>query len=204
MANDNAAELGSPRRRGRRRGKSDATETIRAAAIALFAEFGYEATSIRAIAARAGVDPALVHHYFGAKKQLHATVLQLSDTERLSDHLIAQVVGGEVEALVRDVLSAWDDPATRPMMLARLRSAVGAGAASGDYLGALIRPHAIPGPVPETSEVVRQQVGTVTALLVGMVIARYVLKIDPLASAAAEDAVSTWAPMLRALLEIPG
>jgi AcrR family transcriptional regulator len=144
------------------------------------------------------VDPALVHHYFGAKKQLHATVLGLPAGEQLSDHLLGRVVADDMELLILDVLAAWDDPATRPTMLARLRSAAGAGATPGDYLAALFRPDGNQEQIPVPPEVIHEQVGAVAAALVGMVIARYVLMIDPLASAAADDVVALWAPTLRA------
>ncbi len=195
---------GPRRSRGRRGGDSNAASAIHAAAVSLFAEIGYEATSIRAIAARANVDPALVHHYFGTKKQLHATVLGSAATDEFSDHLLARVVAGEVEPLVRDVLSAWDDTATRPTMLARLRSALDPGPAPGDYLAALFRANGDRKRGPQQSEVGHQLVGAVAAALIGMVIARYLLRIDPLASASAEEAVSMWAPTIRAIVVTSG
>ena len=57
-------------RTGRRPGNQDTREAIIAAAREAFAEKGYDRASIRAIATGAGVDPALVHHYFGTKDQL--------------------------------------------------------------------------------------------------------------------------------------
>ena len=65
------------RRTGRRPGNPDTREAILTAAREAFAERGYDAASIRAIATRAGVDPALVHHYFGAKEQLFLAAMRI-------------------------------------------------------------------------------------------------------------------------------
>ena len=64
-------------RTGRRPGGKDSRGAILKAAQRLFAERGYDATSVRAVAARARVDPALVLHFFGSKAELFAGSLQL-------------------------------------------------------------------------------------------------------------------------------
>ena len=65
------------RRSGRRPGDSGTREAIRAAAVRLFAEQGYDRTSMRAVAAAAAVDPKLVAHYFGSKQQLFVSVVEI-------------------------------------------------------------------------------------------------------------------------------
>ena len=69
----------SPGRAGRRRraGDSGTSEAILEAARAQFAEHGYRGATIRAIAATAGVDPALVHHFYGTKEALFAAAMRL-------------------------------------------------------------------------------------------------------------------------------
>ena len=67
------------RRTGRRPGNPDTREAILAAAREAFAERGFDGASIRAIATAAGVDPALVHHYFGTKEQLFLAAMQVAD-----------------------------------------------------------------------------------------------------------------------------
>src|SRR3982751_1808342 len=64
-------------RTGRRPGNQDTREAILASARQAFAERGFDGASIRHIATGAGVDPALVHHYFGAKDQLFLAALQV-------------------------------------------------------------------------------------------------------------------------------
>src|SRR5215468_3211323 len=68
----------SPRpRTGRRAGNGDSRGDILRSAKRLFAQRGYDATSVRAVAAKAKVDPALVLHFFGSKAELFAASLEL-------------------------------------------------------------------------------------------------------------------------------
>src|SRR5262249_43550482 len=100
-------------------------EAILAAAREVFAERGYDRASIRAIATSAGVDPALVHHYFGTKDELFlATVQAPMDPSAI---IIKALEGGPdelPERLLRAFLSVWDNPVTGTAVLAVVRSAV--------------------------------------------------------------------------------
>ncbi|KRE58602.1 TetR family transcriptional regulator [Phycicoccus sp. Soil748] len=111
--------------RGRRPGGVDTRAAILTAARADFAEQGYDATSVRGIARRAEVDPALVHHYFGGKAKLFAAVLDIPADPAV---LIGAIVHGPRErvgeALVRTFLSVWDSEEDRQRFQALLRSAV--------------------------------------------------------------------------------
>src|SRR3954468_8530488 len=77
---------GRKRRTGRRPGPPETREQIARSARALFAELGYERATFRAIAAAAGVDPALVVHFYGSKDELFRQVMQLPDA--FSDALV--------------------------------------------------------------------------------------------------------------------
>lgn len=126
-------------RPGRPRGESGARDAILAAARALFAESGYERASIRAIARRAGVDPALVHHYFGTKDELLGAAVRLPVDPtpifaRAFEH--PEAVG---ESLIRSILSLWDTPDVRDRMLALLRAAVTHPGAAGILRNVLTR-----------------------------------------------------------------
>ncbi|WP_369028896.1 helix-turn-helix domain-containing protein, partial [Nocardia farcinica] len=82
------------------------------AARARFADAGFGKTSIRAIAADAGVDPALVHHYFGTKQQLFAKVVEMPvDPEITLRTVDAAPLNQLGETIVRAVVSVWDSPA---------------------------------------------------------------------------------------------
>ena len=110
-------------RTGRRPGNQDTREAILAAAREAFAERGFDRTSIRAIATSAGVDPALVHHYFGTKDELFLATVQAPMDPAV---LLPRVLDGDVkelpERLLRTFLSVWDHPVTGPAALALVRS----------------------------------------------------------------------------------
>ncbi|HEY7717565.1 MAG TPA: TetR family transcriptional regulator [Pedococcus sp.] len=111
--------------RGRRPGGEDTRGAIVEAARAEFAEQGYEATSLRGIARRASVDPALVHHYFEGKPGLFAEVMSLPvDPTALVDRILAAPRDQVGEALVRAFLTIWDSPEGRPRFQALMRSAL--------------------------------------------------------------------------------
>src|SRR5258708_3617220 len=112
-------------RTGRRPGNQDTREAILAAAREAFAERGYDRASIRAIATSAGVDPALVHHYFGTKDELFlATVNAPLNPAALLPQVIAGGIDEVPERLLGTFLSVWDHPVTGPAALALVRSAL--------------------------------------------------------------------------------
>lgn len=112
------------RPRGRRPGGEDTRTTILDAARAEFAEQGYDATSLRGIARRACVDPALVHHYFDGKPALFAEVMDLPvDPSVLIDRVLAGPRERVGAALVETFLDVWDSPAGRQRFQAVVRSA---------------------------------------------------------------------------------
>src|SRR3989442_254727 len=112
-------------RTGRRPGNQDTREAILAAAREVFAERGFDGASIRAIATSAGVDPALVHHYFGTKDELFlATVEAPLDPAKLITPILDGDPAELPERLLRVFLSVWDNPVTGTAALAIVRSAV--------------------------------------------------------------------------------
>src|SRR2546423_15098014 len=104
------AEAGQ--RRGRPAGSPPNREGILAAARELVGEGGYDNATIRGIAARAGVDPALVHHYYGSKADLFAAALRLPATPR---EVLDDVLAGDPdtlgERLLRRFLDIWSTEA---------------------------------------------------------------------------------------------
>jgi AcrR family transcriptional regulator len=175
---------------------------VLAAAHTAFAERGYDGATIRGIAGAAGVDPALVHHYFGTKDKLFlAAVHAPVDPGELLPHALE---GGREELganLLRTFLTVWDGPA-RPAALALVRSAVG-----NEWTAKLLREFLV-------SQVLRRVLGTldlpaeereargalVASQLVGVVMARYVLRLEPLASASHDSLVASLAPTLQRYL----
>jgi AcrR family transcriptional regulator len=186
--------------RGRRRGSPDTRAAILEAARTLFAERGFAGTSVRAIAAAAGVDPALVHHYFGSKDDLFIAALQIPvDPRALLAGVAAEGADGAGERLLRTFLSVWDDPELRLPLLGLARSVV-------DTSGSrLLRDGFLPVvllPVGTALGIDRPDVRMplVASQIIGLVLLRYVMAVEPLASMDVEDVVAIYAPTIQRYL----
>ena len=185
---------------GRPSDGGDRRAVILARAREEFADKGYAAASVRGIARSAEVDPALVHHYFGTKEQVFVAAMELPFTPA---ELVPQILEGPREQLgerlVRTFLGVWSQPDFRAPMLGMLRSAMTGeqGAAMmREFVGSTLlgRIAAALGPV----DPLRVQVAA--AQMVGVVMLRHVIGIEPLASAAEEDVVALVAPTLQRYL----
>ena len=188
-------------RTGRRPGEPATRERIAEAARHLFAERGFDRTSVRAVAAEAGVDPALVHHYFGTKQRLFLEAVDFPiDAVSSLETLSAGDVDDAGARLVRFALRLWDDPAVLPRLLGVLRSAV-TDPDAARMLGTLFTRQ---GPVQlvwalgaDRPDLRAQLVGT---QLVGLAVARHVLRVEPLASADHETIVAAVGPTMQRYL----
>lgn len=190
-------------RTGRRPGTGGTREKILGAARSHFATAGFEAATVRAIAADARVDPALVLHYFGSKHDLfRASVDFPVDPAAFIPRLLEPGVGGLGERLVRFFLETWDSPAGRPL-LALIRSAV-----ATDDAAALLREFVsreVLGRIARALEVdePRLRASLAASTLIGLAMLRYVVRLEPLASARAED-IATWlGPTIQRYLSEP-
>jgi AcrR family transcriptional regulator len=192
-------------RTGRRPGNQDTREAILASAREAFAERGFDGASIRMIASAAGVDPALVHHYFGTKDQLFLDAMRAPiDPTTLLPDVLAGDVDGVGERLVRTLLSVWDSPAGGAV-IALFRSAVG-----NELIARMMREFV-------TRRILRRiakeldldpaeapvRVNLVASQIAGIVMVRYILKVEPLASAPAETVVSLVGPTVQRYLTQP-
>jgi AcrR family transcriptional regulator len=188
------------RRRGRPRGASagDTRARILAAATAEFAAHGYEATSMRAIARRAEVDPALVHHYFDGKQALVAEVVEVP---LRPDELVREALEAPVDELgarlVRAVLAAWDSEKVRPAAAAALRSAIGQGPVARmlrEFLRREIMLR-IASALDDDDAELRAELAA--SQLVGVIMVRYVLEFEPVASVGVEELVRRVGPAVQ-------
>lgn len=188
-------------RTGRRPGKPDTREAILAAARDAFAEWGYDKTSIRGIATTAGVDPALVHHYFGNKDQLFQAAIQspVDLGELISEVLADRDVAGLGERMVRTFLRVWDSPAGKPAA-AMVRTMIGQDWTSRllrEFLiSQALRRMAAAGLVTEPE----RRFSLVASQMLGLAMARYLLKIEPLASAHPDWVVAMVGPTVQRYL----
>ena len=190
-------------RTGRRPGAGGTGEKILAAARAHFATVGYEAGTVRGIAADAAVDPALVFHYFGSKEGVFRAAVDFPvDPADFIPRLLAPGLDGLGERLVRFFLETWDSPAGRPL-LALIRSVV-----ASEDAAALLREFVtreVLGRLARALEVDQPQLRATLAAstLIGMAMLRYVVKLEPLASASPEVVAGWLGPAVQRYLTDP-
>ena len=189
------------RRRGRPRGVSDSRARIIASAVDDFGEKGYDGATVRSIAARAGVDSALVHHYFGTKADLFAEAVGIPLRPDIDVPAILTGPRDEVgERLIRYVLEAFEQPEVRRRGVMLLRTAIGsrlttpllAGFLSRELLSRISRSLGVDDADLRASLVASQ--------IAGMLIARYVLKLPALAAAPVDDLVARVGPTVQRYL----
>jgi AcrR family transcriptional regulator len=189
------------RRPGRPAGNSDTRDRILASARELFARNGIGNTSIRAVAAAAGVDSALVHHYFGTKEKLFAAAVRIPIDPMAVLGPLREVPVEELGYKIPStLLSLWDSEIGAAFM-ATLRSILAGSEANlfrsfiqdvvAVEVGARVDD-------PPGSGLIR--VEFVASQLVGVVIARYILELEPFASLPAEQIARTVAPNLQRYL----
>lgn len=183
-------ESKAPKRRGRPRGGSDSRERILAAAVDEFGERGYEGATIRSIAARAGVDSALVHHYFGTKADLFADAVGVPMRPDVDIPGILRGPREDVgERLVRYVLESFERPEVRRRGVMLIRTAIGSKLTTPMLTGFLSRE--LIGRIARSLEVDDGELraGLVASQISGMLIARYVIKLPALTTASVDDLV---------------
>ncbi|MCQ4204835.1 TetR family transcriptional regulator [Streptomyces sp. NPDC058783] len=198
---------GSARRRGRppRTESGDTRDRILVTAREEFSERGYEKTSVRGIAKAAGVDPALVHHYFGTKEQVFAAAIEVAFAPAMDapEAIADGPLDGVGERLTRFIFGVWENPATRTPLLAILRSAVNNEAAAAVFrrliAAQLLRRVAAQLNSPDAE----LRVELAAAQLIGCAMLRYVIKVEPLASADPEQLVARLAPVVQGHLTGP-
>lgn len=188
------------RSRGRRRAGADTRAALLAAAREAFAERGYDGATVRMIAERAGVDPAMVNHWFGGKEALFTATLEIPlDPAVVLPELLAGDPEHLGERLVGRFLAIWD--ATGGVPLASLiRSVASHEAAAGmlrEFVSRVILVRVtsvLSGDRPEL------RAALVGSQLIGLGMARYVVKLEPLASADHETVIAAVAPTVQRYL----
>ena len=181
---------GGPRSAGTRR-------AILEAARSAFAAHGYDQTTIRSVAATAGVDPSMVMRYFGSKAGLFTAA---STTHLQPPDLSAFPAGQRGEALVRHIVERWDDAASRDELMLLMRTAVTSDAVA-EQLQTVLRQMII-GPVAALgASDADERGGFIATQLLGLALCRYILRQEPLASLPVARVVATVAPSVQRYLD---
>ena len=191
------------RRRGRPAGNSDTRPVILDAARTCFAERGYDRATIRDIAAAAGVDPALLHHHFGTKHDLFLAAMRLPVDPT---DIVRGILAGDPDQLgarvVGTFLTVWDSPAGG-VLAGMVRSAV-SHEPSSRMLSEFMASSVLAPVVKELGvDDAKLRVTYVASQLFGLALARYVLRLEPLASAKRDRVVSDIAPTIQRYLTEP-
>lgn len=188
-------------RTGRRSGASGTREAILHAARQRFAAHGYDGATIRAIAADAGVDPALVLHFYGAKEKLFAAALDLPvDPAAIAAVLVHGGPRDQLgERMIRLFLTLWGDAGSGAPFLALIRSATSNEQAAAAFRGFVGR--ALLSRIAEPLGVPRLRFEAAVAQMVGVALMRYVVGIEPIASVSDEELVALLGPQLQRILD---
>jgi AcrR family transcriptional regulator len=171
------------------------------AARASFGDRGYDGATVRDVAARAGVDAALVHHYFGTKQRLFVAAMQFPvDFATLVPRLLDGPRSGLGERFLRFGLELWDQPEVRPLLLGIFRSAT-----TDPVAAAMLRGLLVAGPFMALAKAIELPDAQLRATLagtqfIGLVLARYVIGVEPLATLDRERLVRSVAPTIQRYL----
>jgi AcrR family transcriptional regulator len=187
--------------RGRRRGKPDTRAEILRVAGPMFMAEGYDAVTLRAIAEAAGVDVALISYFFGSKKGVFGAVLELTANPA---ELLAEQLDGDLNALpynvLRTAVSVWDRAETGRPLVALIRSA-----AQDEALATVVREVISREMIDKIAARLggrdaRRRAGLFGAQMVGLIYARYIIRVEPVASMTADELVRLYGPALATTL----
>lgn len=173
-----------------------------AAARSAFAARGYARTTYKGIAAAAGVAPTVLRKYYNSKGDLFTAALKLpTDPTTAIPTLLAPGVEGLGERLVRFTLDTLGDPEVREDLLAMVRAGASAAQVTKslqEYIEVNVVDKIVTTiGVPDA----RMRVALISSFLIGVAAGRYILRIEPLASASEEQVVRMVAPTIQALLD---
>lgn len=180
----------------------DVREAVLDAARAAFHTKGYARTTVKGVAAMAGVAPSVVSKYYENKEAMFAAAMKLPfDPSHAVPELLQPGLDGMGERLVRATFEVFGDEETRADLLALFQAGASAGRATStlrefieesivDRLAGFVG-------IPDA----RMRAALVSSHLVGLGITRYIVRVEPLASAPEEQVVRIYAPLVQELLD---
>jgi AcrR family transcriptional regulator len=188
----------APRRRGRRRGDSGARDAVLTAAQRQFSELGYDRTTMRAVAAEAGVDQKLVAYFFGSKQRLFVAATGLPFD---SGAVVPAILAGDRdtigERLADSIVGVLEQPDAGPRLVGLVRAAAADPEAARMVRDLLTRELWEPAVALLQADQPELAVNLVATQILGLVMARYVIRAEPLASLPADELARSIAPTLQ-------
>ncbi len=191
---------GDPPRRGRRPAGEDTRTALLEAAGVEFTERGFDAATVRAIAERAGVDPAMVNHWFGSKDALFVAAMQIPvNPDEVLPVLLAGPTDELAERVVRTFLTVWDADGGGPMvaLMRSVSSHEGAARMLREFVTKLVLGRVVRTVAPDRAEL---RASLAASQVAGLGMVRYVLRLEPLASADHDTVAAAIAPNLQRYL----
>lgn len=188
-------------RTGRPAGTSDTRDRILAAARSLFSANGFQQTTLRAVAHEAGVDVALISHYFGNKRGLFLAVADFPvDPKNVLDSLPdvpAEHVGSH---LLRQLLTVWESPAG-PGIIAVFRSSLtGDEEIMRDFITGLVMPKVRARLQAASITDLDRRLPLAATQIAGLMVIRHLIRLEPIASMGVDELVTTLGPNIDRLL----
>ena len=184
---------------GRRPGKPDTRGAILDVAREHFVEFGFAKTSLRGIARDAGVDPALVHHYFADKHALFLAALSISfDPVELVRRVASEGPDNVGHRIITTAHTLWESPMGVTMHGA-MRSDSALFGVFGPYMVEQIVKAAMAA-LQITRDEAQERASLMQAVMTGLVFSRYIMCVDPLASLPRELLIRDLAPILQHII----
>jgi AcrR family transcriptional regulator len=178
---------------GRRPGNADTRGEIVEAARRVFASKGYDGASLRAVAREAGVDPALVHHYFEGKASLFVAAMALPfDPRQVSEHVESSADGAST---IEAFLTMWDRAEGSGSSFSSTVGAMAASPAVADAVREFVGERvwrARPPNEGESQAVARRRSALVSSQLMGLAFTRYILRVPPVSTASPHQ-IARWA-----------
>ncbi len=170
---------------GRRPGNADTRGEIVEAAKRVFAAKGYDGTSLRAVARDAGVDPALVHHYFDGKASLFVAAMALPfDPRQVKEHAATSEYSGA--RTIESFLTMWDRAEGSGSSFASCMSAMAASTNVADAMREFVNERVwsvLPTNEGESEALKKRRTAMVSSQLMGLAFARYLLRVPPMSTA---------------------
>jgi AcrR family transcriptional regulator len=171
------------------------------AALSLFSAHGFEATSMRAIAKEAGVDPSLPRHYFPSKSALFVEALgPIDQIDRNLGRVLVVPPDRLGETMLGLILEVWDSPELGPRMRILVQSAAGTPEIAEIARSILLERLLLPIALSVGPRDAHARAAATLSQLLGLVVARYILRAEPLASATREELVGRFAPAVQRLI----